>query len=360
MKLTIFSLLAGFMIVSGTSCDDTAYQQETGNDQEQTIPEPEPEPEPDEPNQTPEPDPEPEPEGYPKGMTVTENTFVHSDGKTTRYFLARMDFRAHPELRFNVIKSTPKKTPSDIYRNFNTNLGTPYIISNAGYFAGSTSMSLIISNGFCDVIAPRGVNWPNDENYVQTVYPVRAALGQMADGTFEIEWIFCCDPTSRKHYAFPSPLENNEKTQEFMSEPPATDHPDAKLWEPKNAIGGGPMLVMDSKDVSTDSYWKECFDSGGTAAFSRVPRTGVGMTDNGEILLIVCDGRGMLGSPGMTLSELATTFIKHGAVKAMNLDGGGSSAIVGLGGELLNWPSDSGTSETPIERKVVSVISFGL
>ena len=84
------------------------------------------------------------------------------------------------------------------------------------------------------------------------------------------------------------------------------------------------------------------------------------MTDNGEILLIVCDGRGMLGSPGMTLNELATTFIKHGAVKAMNLDGGGSSAIVGLGGELLNWPSDSGTSETPIERKVVSVISFGL
>ena len=355
MKRTLFSLILSILVLSALSCEETTPQNGSEDTPEQTIPQPEPEPEPE-----PEPTPEPEPEGYPKGITVTENSYLHSDGKTTRYFLAKMDFKENPNLRFNVIKSTPKKTPSDVFKNFNTNLGTPYIISNAGYFAGSTSMSLIISNGFCDVNAPRGINWPNDENYVQTVHPVRAALGQMADGSFEIEWVFCCDPTSRKHYSFPSPLENNEKTQEFMSEPPAADHPDAKLWEPKNAVGGGPMLVVDGKDVSTESYWGECLDSGGTAAFSRVPRTGVGITPSGEVLLIVCDGRGMLGSPGMTLKELADTFIKHGAIKAMNFDGGGSSAIVGLDGQLLNWPSDSGSSETPIERKVVSCISVGI
>ena len=355
MKRTLFSLILSILVLSAHSCEETTPQNGSEDTPEQTIPQPEPEPEPE-----PEPTPEPEPEGYPKGITVTENSYLHPDGKTTRYFLAKMDFKENPSLRFNVIKNTPKKTPSDVFKNFNTNLGTPYVISNAGYFAGSTSMSLIITNGFCDVTAPRGINWPNDENYVQTVHPVRAALGQMADGSFEIEWVFCCDPTSRKHYSFPSPLENNEKTQEFMSEPPAADHPDAKLWEPKNAVGGGPMLVVDGKDVSTESYWGECLDSGGTAAFSRVPRTGVGITPSGEVLLIVCDGRGMLGSPGMTLKELADTFIKHGAIKAMNFDGGGSSAIVGLDGELLNWPSDSGSSETPIERKVVSCISFGI
>ena len=359
MKRALFLAMAIFLAILLNSCGEIGPQDTPQDDTEQPTPMPEPEPEP-EPEPTPEPEPEPEPEGYPTGMTVTENSYLHSDGKVTRYFLAKMDFKANPKLRFNVIKSTPKKTPSDIFKNFNTNLGTPYIISNAGYFAGSTSMSLIISNGFCDVTAPRGINWPNDENYVQTVYPVRAALGQMADGSFEIQWAYCCDPTSRKHYAFPSPLDNNEKTKQFMSEPPTADHPQAKLWEPKNAVGGGPMLVVDGKDVSTDSYWGECLDSGGTAAFSRVPRTGVGITSDGSVLLIVCDGRGMLGSPGMTLSELADTFIKHGAVKAMNFDGGGSSAIVGLGGQLLNWPSDSGSSSTPVERKVVSVISFGI
>ena len=40
--------------------------------------------------------------------------------------------------------------------------------------------------------------------------------------------------------------------------------------------------------------------------------------------------------------------------------GGGSSAIIGLEGKLLNWPSDSGTSDTAIERAVASCISFGI
>ena len=65
------------------------------------------------------------------------------------------------------------------------------------------------------------------------------------------------------------------------------------------------------------------------------------MTDKGEILLIVCDGRGMLGSPGMTLSELATTFIKHGAVKAMNLDGGGSTGMWVNGSGMINYMDGS-------------------
>ena len=293
-------------------------------------------------------------------MTVSENTLLQPDGKKTRYFLARMDFKNHPELKFSVIKNTPKRTPSDLYRNFNTNHGKPYIIANAGYFAGSTSVSLIISNGFCSVSAPIGINWPNDEDYRQTIHPVRAAFGQMKDGSFSIDWVFCCDATSRKHYSFPSPLDNNEKNEVFMAEPPTAETAGARLWDAQNGIGGGPMLVVDGKDVSTDSYWRECLNSGGTAAFSRVPRTGLGLTSDGQVLLIVCDGRGMLGSAGMTLKELAETFISHGAVKAMNLDGGGSSAIVGLNGQLLNWPSDSGSSDTPVERKVVSCISFGI
>lgn len=354
MNRILLVLMIFFSVFASYGCEtDTPVEED--NNTEQPTPEPEPEPEPD-----PQPDPQPDPDSYPAGITVTENSYLHSDGETTRYFLAKMDFKNHPELKFNVIKNTPKQTPSYVFDNFNTNLGTPYIISNAGYFAGSTSVSLIISNGFCSVIAPTGINWPNDEEYRQTVHPVRAAFGQMDDGSFEIEWVFCCDPTGRKHYKFPSPLDNNEKTETFMTEAPTTETEGAELWDPYNAIGGGPMLVVDGKDVSTDSYWKECLNSGGTAAFSRVPRTGIGITSDGQVLLIVCDGRGMLGSPGMKLAELADAFIKHGAVKAMNLDGGGSSAMVGLGGKLLNWPSDSGTSSTPVQRKVVSCISFGL
>lgn len=297
---------------------------------------------------------------YPKGMKVEELSYTHSDGKTTRYFLATIDFSKNPKLKFNVIATTPKRPPTYIFSHFNTNKGEPYLISNGGYFSGSISVSLVISNGFCETIAPLTFNWPNDENPEAEIHPVRGAFGQMEDGSFDIAWVYCCEPSSRLHYSFPSPLDNNEKSKTFMTESPKKDYPGAKAWKAKEAIGGGPILVMNKKDVSTDSYWRECLDAGGTSGFSRVPRTAVGIKGESTVFLIVCDGRGMKGSPGLTLAELAGIFIKLGADKALNLDGGGSSAIVGTGGELLNWPSDSGTSTTAKERAVPSLISFGI
>ena len=64
----------------------------------------------------------------------------------------------------------------------------------------------------------------------------------------------------------------------------------------------------------------------------------------------------MNGSSGFTLSELADKLISLGATDAINLDGGGSSAIVGYDGTVLNRPSDTGNSETIIERPVVTAV----
>ena len=122
MKRAFFLLTTLSLVIFLNSCGDIEPHEDAKDNLEQTTPVPEPEPEPE---PTPEPEPEPEPEGYPVGMTVTENSYLHSDGKVTRYFLAKMDFKANPDLRFNVIKNTPKKTPTDIFKNFNTNLGTP-------------------------------------------------------------------------------------------------------------------------------------------------------------------------------------------------------------------------------------------
>ena len=302
----------------------------------------------------------PDPKRYPKGIIVSEETFEHENGKKTRYFVAKLDFKSNPDLKFNVLLNRPKKTPSKNYSEFDFKEEIPYIICNGGYFSATTSMSLVTIKGFCEVVAPVSMSWPNMEHPKHTIYPVRAAFGQMKDGSFHIDWVFCCDPSARKHYSFPSPLDNDEKNEKFMAAPPTADTPGAEEWNAVTAIGGGPMLVQDSKDVAMENYWKECLDSGGTAGASHVPRTGIGLDKDGNPIVIVCDGRSMKGSYGLTLSELARTFIQHGAVVAMNLDGGGSSALVGKGGELLNWPSDSGSSANAIERKVVSSIAFSL
>jgi len=64
-------------------------------------------------------------------------------------------------------------------------------------------------------------------------------------------------------------------------------------------------------------------------------------------MLLVCDGRGKNGSNGLTLSEMADIFVEHGMDYAINLDGGGSSAIVGYDGKVCNSPSDGSQRKVP-------------
>jgi exopolysaccharide biosynthesis protein len=51
------------------------------------------------------------------------------------------------------------------------------------------------------------------------------------------------------------------------------------------------------------------------------------------------DGRQPELSVGMTLAELASLLIELGAVEAVNMDGGGSTAMV-IRGRVVNSPSD--------------------
>lgn len=106
------------------------------------------------------------------------------------------------------------------------------------------------------------------------------------------------------------------------------------------ALGAGPRLVkngMISLTIAEEQF-------GSDVAGGRAPRTALGRTKSGHILLVVVDGRS-LASQGMTLEELAQFMISLGAWDAMNLDGGGSSEMV-LSGKIVNQPSDG--QERPV------------
>jgi len=93
-----------------------------------------------------------------------------------------------------------------------------------------------------------------------------------------------------------------------------------------DAVGGSPMLLRDGKATSICS------------TCARQPRTAVGVTADGTILLVVVDGRSRR-SAGVTLGGLRGIMRDLGAVTALNLDGGGSSEMV-VDGEVVNDPSD--------------------
>lgn len=95
-----------------------------------------------------------------------------------------------------------------------------------------------------------------------------------------------------------------------------------------DAVGGAPLLLRDGQPVGI------CNSGCGVQ-----PRTGVGVTANGNILLVVVDGRQRRWSVGTTVEQFTRIMRGLGAVTALNLDGGGSSEMV-VEGEVVNRPSD--------------------
>lgn len=111
-------------------------------------------------------------------------------------------------------------------------------------------------------------------------------------------------------------------------------------FHPRDAVGGFPLLVRDSARARV-------LDSAHVQSLAKVrhPRTAIGIGRGGRrLLLVVVDGRRPGHSVGMTLPELADLMLELGATEAMNLDGGGSSAMVVRradgGVQLVNRPSD--------------------
>lgn len=105
---------------------------------------------------------------------------------------------------------------------------------------------------------------------------------------------------------------------------------------PKNmvtALGGGPRLVKNGQvAVSSEGFRSDVLRGAG-------PRTAFGVDKYGRYIILVADGRQRYHSVGLTLHELAATMQKLGAVNALNLDGGGSTAMV-VRGRVVNRPSD--------------------
>lgn len=98
-----------------------------------------------------------------------------------------------------------------------------------------------------------------------------------------------------------------------------------------SSIGGGPMLVVNGRIVAPRGCGYLC---------SMNPRTGVGVTKTGKVLLVTVDGRNAGWSVGMTLTDFAAEMKSLGAVNAMNLDGGGSTTMWTKRYGLVNKPTD--------------------
>ena len=170
-------------------------------------------------------------------------------------------------------------------------------------------------------------------------YPVaRAAIGFYWNGNADIAWVSHGD-SGLVAWSTPPPNSEQDPVQDL-------DSSLTEQWPVREAIAAGPALISEGRIRITVA--EEVFF--GSRIPDVHPRSAVGVTREGDLILLVVDGR-QSASRGADLNDLAQILLELGSVEAMNLDGGGSSAMV-VDGVRLNRPSGRDS-----ERKVASVLA---
>ena len=109
-----------------------------------------------------------------------------------------------------------------------------------------------------------------------------------------------------------------------------------------NAVGGGDVILIDGEP--TDWISDEAIET------SRNPRTAMGVTADGKVMLLVVDGRKAGYSSGVKMTDLAAAMKSLGCVSAINFDGGGSSVLAIYSADtasVANSPSDGTVRSVP-------------
>ena len=210
------------------------------------------------------------------------------------------------------------------------------VVLNGGYFSIATGAFVGLAAVDGEVLSPAMDAVTRGE----TRYPVaRGAVGITERGV-ELAWAGAPQagaPTSR--------CEASPANRPGRPAPEATCPP----WDVRDALSAGPMLLHDG--VPTTSADAEGFFA--TSIPRRHPRSAIGVEPGGAVWLVVVDGR-QPASRGVRLGELAELMAALGARDALNLDGGGSSALVvasPTGPVRLNLPTGY-----DVQREVVTAL----
>ena len=117
-------------------------------------------------------------------------------------------------------------------------------------------------------------------------------------------------------------------------------------------LASGPLMLKDGKYYD----WNKC-----DAHFieAKHPRSAICLTEEGKVLFVTVDGRSPENAVGINIPELAHLLHVLGGKDALNLDGGGSTALWLSGAPeegILNFPCDNRNYDHKGERKVANFL----
>ena len=250
-------------------------------------------------------------------------------------WVAKVDL-SQEDISVKVLSSNDKDqrdTPMQFSRNNDAR-----IIINGGYFNSKKNpiehVGLLKTNGKLEEPASHSV-YRDSERYFMS----RGAFGVTYSGNADIAW---CSTKNDSIFEWQRPLTNRPG---FPND--SLPFSSAYHWDVRDALHAGPVLISNGEiDLNIED---EVFFN--TPVAGVQPRSAIGYTNDQHLVLMVVDGR-QAESRGVYLEELALMMSEFNCIEALNLDGGGSSAMV-ADSRLLNRPLGR-----TVQREVMSAIGI--
>jgi hypothetical protein len=219
----------------------------------------------------------------------------------------------------------------------------PLVVVNCTFFSFETNrnLNLVIKNGKLVSYNQQSVPLRGKDTFTYAhMFP--SAIGISRKRKADVAWTFT-DSARRKplsmqqmfHSTWNDPIPSL-KIHKLKTWPLAGISPYFSKWKMQTAVGGGPVLLQNGEIKITNNEERKFV---GKAINDKHPRTAMGYTKDGKLIILVVQGRFPNTAEGATLTQEAEMLKDLGCVEALNLDGGGSSCLLVNGKETIR-PSD--------------------
>lgn len=218
----------------------------------------------------------------------------------------------------------------------------PLVVVNCTFFSFSTNQNLnvVIKDGKLVSYNVHTIAMKGKDTF-QYRHPIGSALGIDKKRNADVAWVYA-DSTAKYPYALQTPqaaIKDSVNSFSFKSPEYKTS-----LWKKETAVGGGPVLVQAGKiKISNEEELK----FNGKAINDKHPRTCIGYTNDGYLIIMAVQGRFPGIAEGATLEQQAKILVDLGCVEALNLDGGGSSCLLVNGKETIKTSDKTGERPVP-------------
>jgi len=277
------------------------------------------------------------------------------DGKPNIAYYVSADLK-NKKLDFTIDTTKNRRlTPAQFFEKNDK----PLLVVNCTFFSFETNQSLnvVVKNKKLVSYNIHSVPGRGKDTFTYR-HPFRSAIGITKKRDADIAWLYT-DSTKSKPYAMQWPIDAikdsiakhdydyyNYHTSIITRPHEGTTSPSLKKWKANTAVGGGPVLLQNGEIRITNN---EEMMFAGKAMNNKEPRTAMGYTKDGRLIILVVQGRFPGIAEGATLPEEARIFKDLGCWEALNLDGGGSSCLL-INGKNTIEPSSKG-----IQRPVPAV-----